>query len=388
MAEERHAESWSRTIRLVAPGTQLREALDNIVRARTGALIVVSDSPEVMKLVTGGFPVEVPMVPAILYELAKMDGAIVLNRDATMVRWANSQLVPDPAISSEEAGIRHRTAERVARQTGELVIAVSQRRNTITLYRGNLRYVLPDMPEVLAKANQALQTLEKYRSVWESDLERLTYLELEDTVVLADVLQIVQRAEMMARIVVEVEGHVAELGSEGWLVSLELRELQAGVQELEDLVLADYLPAEKDIDEVREELARMSREALRDIPAVARTMGFPTTPNFAEARVFARGFRVLRSLPHLPAAVVENLVKAFGRLNAVAQASLEQLDEVEGIGEVRARTISEGLKRMREELQRRTGTGAPQLLPLPATPLQGAPPQVTPPHTTPPQVRE
>ena len=346
-------EAWSRTVRMVAPGTVLREALDNIVRARTGALIVVGDSPEVMKLVTGGFPLDVPVVPALLYELAKMDGAIVLSRDASRVLWANTQLVPDPTIPSEEAGIRHRTAERVARQTGELVIAVSQRRNTITLYRGNLRYVLPDTPVVLAKANQALQTLEKYRSVFEEDLQRLTLLELEDSVTLGDVLTVVHRAEMANRIVAEVDGYVGELGSEGWLVNLELRELQVGIGEQEELVVADYVAEGRDPDDALEELAGLSREALRDMATLARILGYPSAPGFGETRVSPRGIRVLRSIPHLPAAVVDNLVARFRRLPAVMRASMQELDDVEGIGEVRARAVCEGLKRMRDDLTRR-----------------------------------
>jgi len=340
-------------VRMVAPGTQLREALDNIVRARTGALIVVGDSPQVMALVTGGFPLDVPMAPASLYELAKMDGAIVLSRDGGRVLWANTQLVPDPSIDSEEAGIRHRTAERVARQTGELVIAVSQRRNTITLYRGSLRYVLPDTPVVLAKANQALQTLEKYRSVLEDDLDELTAAELEDAATLGDVIRVLHRAEMITRIGWEIEDYVGELGTEGWLVNLELGELLAGIREQEQLVVRDYVADGAEPEEVLEHLSSLSRDALRDQAVLARGLGYATVPGFADTRVSPRGHRVLRAVPHLPGAVVENLVRTFGRLPAVMGASLASLDEVEGIGEVRARAVLEGLKRMREEIPRR-----------------------------------
>ena len=149
------------SLKIVAPGTTLRDGLENIVRAKTGALIVVGDREGVMNIVDGGFKINSEITPANLYELAKMDGAIILSNDNKKILIANAQLVPDPSISSKETGTRHRTAERVAKQTGELVISISQRRSVISLYKGNFKYVLKDASEILNKANQAIQTLEK-----------------------------------------------------------------------------------------------------------------------------------------------------------------------------------------------------------------------------------
>lgn len=163
-------EQMLKTVWMLAPGTMLYEGLENILRARTGALIVVGDSEQVLDLVDGGFRIDSEMRPTSLYELAKMDGAIVLSTDGKRILFANAQLNPDPLIPTFETGTRHRTAERVAKQTGELVISISQRRNVITLYKGNLKYVMRDVSVILAKANQALQTLEKYKSVMEQAL--------------------------------------------------------------------------------------------------------------------------------------------------------------------------------------------------------------------------
>ena len=100
----------------------------------------------------------------MLYQVAKMDGAIVLNAEATKIAWANVQLMPDPTILSSETGTRHRTAERVSKQTEALVIAISQRRDVVSLYVEGTKYILQDIPAVLAKANQGLATLDKYRA--------------------------------------------------------------------------------------------------------------------------------------------------------------------------------------------------------------------------------
>ena len=193
-------EQMLKTVGMLAPGTMLYEGLENILRARTGALIVVGDSEQVLDLVDGGFRIDSEMRPTSLYELAKMDGAIVLSSDARRILLANAQLNPDPLIPTFETGTRHRTAERVARQTGELVISISQRRNVITLYQGNFKYVLRDVSVILAKANQALQTLEKYKSVMEQALTNISALEFEDLITLTDVTQVLQRAQMVERI--------------------------------------------------------------------------------------------------------------------------------------------------------------------------------------------
>jgi diadenylate cyclase len=349
MAEDR--DDFWRVLRTVAPGTPLREGLESILRARTGALIVVSDRPQVMKLVDGGFRIDSEFQPASLYELAKMDGALIITPDCRRILYANTTLVPDPSVPSFETGIRHRTAERVARQSGELVIAISQRRNIISLYKGSTRYVLRDISVILTKANQALQTLEKYKSVLDQAMANLTALELEDLVTVLDVVVVVQRTEMVLRIVAEIERYIYELGTEGRLVSMQMEELVTNVAEEASLILRDYLilNESRSLESVRETMAGWPNEDLLDHATIARMLGLGTASSGMDNPATPRGHRILRKIPRLPTTVVDNLVTSFGNLQKVLRGSIDELDEVEGIGEVRARAIKEGLRRLREQ---------------------------------------
>lgn len=341
-----------KTLRTIAPGTALREGLENILRARTGALVVVGDSPQVLELVNGGFRLDCEFTPSILYELAKMDGAIILNRDVKRVLYANAQLVPDVGIASAETGIRHRTADRVAKQTGELVIAISQRRDVVTLYRASTKYVLRDVGVILAKANQAIQTLEKYKAVLAQALTNLSALEFEDLVTVVDVAGVLQRTEMVQRIVAEIEKYITELGTEGRLVHMQLDELIADVEEEGLLVVKDYVlnPGEAPVEDVRGQVAGLSTEELVDPPSLSRILGYSASLGSLDLSVSPRGYRVLRKIPRLPMSVIDNLVGEFGSLQTIMNASIEALDNVEGIGEVRARAIKEGLRRLRDQV--------------------------------------
>jgi hypothetical protein len=184
MRDEKMEDMLLKVLRSVAPGRPLREGLENVLRAKNGGLIVLAENPEVMGIVEGGFMLNADYSPSHLYELAKMDGAIILSKDAKKILAANTQMVPSQDIPSSETGIRHRTAERVARQTGTLVIAISQRRGVITLYKGTLKYVLQDLGLILTKANQAIQTLEKYRVVLDKFLLSLSVMEFQESVTL------------------------------------------------------------------------------------------------------------------------------------------------------------------------------------------------------------
>lgn len=350
MVEDR--DGFWKVLRQVAPGTPLREGLESILRARTGALIVVGDSPQVMSLVDGGFRLDCDFVPASLYELAKMDGAIVMTPDTRRILYANTMLVPDSSIPTFETGTRHRTAERVARQTGELVISISQRRNLISLYKGNMRYVLRDISVILTKANQALQTLEKYKSVLDQAITNLAALELEDLVTVLDVVLVVQRTEMVLRIVSEIERYISELGTEGRLVSMQLEELVTNVAEEGLLIIRDYaqLPEGRSPEQIREQMAGWPHEDLRDLLVIARILGLGSAPGTLDNPVSPRGYRILRKIHRLPMPVIENMVSHFSSLQRILRATIDELDEVEGIGEVRARAIKEGLRRLREQI--------------------------------------
>lgn len=347
----REEEMIYRDLELVAPGTKLYEGLENILKAKTGALIVLGDSPEVLGLVNGGFQIDAAMHPTALYELAKMDGALVLSSDAKRILYANAQLTPDPMIPTYETGIRHRTAERVAKQTGQLVISISQRRNVITIYKANWKYILRDVSVILVKANQALSTLEKYRSVFQQSLVNLSALEFEDLVTLTDVTTVLQRSQMVARIAGEIENYVIQLGSEGRLVRMQLEELMADIKDEGLLVFKDYFERpDFNPGEAWTEIEEWDSEDLLNLNLMSKALGYGVSLNTSDYAVAPRGYRILAKIPRLPMPVIENLIKRFQDLSTVMDASIEELDEVEGIGEVRAKAIKDGLQRLREQV--------------------------------------
>ncbi|HZV72091.1 MAG TPA: DNA integrity scanning diadenylate cyclase DisA, partial [Conexibacter sp.] len=244
--ESRQEPRLVKALEMVAPGTALREGIDNIVHARTGALIVVGDADDLAFLFSGGLKLDIDYTPAFLYQLAKMDGALALSTNATKIVWANVQLTPDPTILTLETGTRHRTAERVSKQTEALVIAISQRREVVSLYVDGAKYILEDIPVVLAKANQALATLDKYRSRLDQVSTRLTALEFEGGTTLHDVLTVLQRAELVTRMGVEIERYIVELGSEGRLIEMQLDETMVGVAADKAALVHDYLIEDTD----------------------------------------------------------------------------------------------------------------------------------------------
>ncbi|AET57581.1 DNA integrity scanning diadenylate cyclase DisA [Paenibacillus sp. NRS-1782] len=352
MKEASQLDKMNDLLRLVAPGTPFRDGLENVLRAKTGALLVVGYSPEVMEVVDGGFSINCDFSPNYLYELAKMDGAIILSEDLKRILYANTQLIPDSSISSIETGIRHRTAERVAKQTGKLVVSISQRRNIITLYQGTLRYALKEIGVILTKANQAIQTLEKYRSVLGQASTNLTASEFEELVTMPEVVNVIQRIEMVLRIKMEIKRFINELGNEGRLISMQMDELVSNIEEEAWLLYKDY--AKDDSDEkirgIILGLKRSTDDELLDVNHIVRLLGYPSSAATSEEYIVARGYRVLNKIPRLPNVIIHNLVERFGRFPHVMTATIEELDEVDGIGEVRARTIKEGLKRLQEQV--------------------------------------
>ncbi|GGO08500.1 DNA integrity scanning diadenylate cyclase DisA [Saccharibacillus kuerlensis] len=352
--KEAESVKMNELLKLVAPGAPFRDGLENVLRAKTGALIVVGYSPEVMEVVDGGFSINCDFSPNYLYELAKMDGAIILSEDLKRILYANTQLIPDPAISSSETGIRHRTAERVAKQTGKLVVSISQRRNIITLYLGNLRYALKEVGVILTKANQAIQTLEKYRVVLTQALTNLTASEFEELVTLAEVVGVIRRVEMVLRIKTEIQRYVSELGNEGRLISMQMEELVGNTEREVLLLLKDYIAHPGDdkdkVKEVLSSLRRSTDEELLDTTHIVRLLGYPAQASVTEELLTPRGYRVLSKIPRLPNIIVNNLTEHFGQLGHVVRAELEHLDEVDGIGGARARTIKEGLRRLQDQV--------------------------------------
>ncbi len=339
-----------RALEMVAPGTALREGMENILHARTGGLIVMGDPEELSFLFSGGIKLDIDYAPALLYQVAKMDGAIILNANSTKIALANVQLMPDPTILTLETGTRHRTAERISKQTDALVIAISQRREVVSLYVGGIKYILQDIPVVLAKANQALATLEKYRTRLDQVSTRLTALEFEGGVTLHDVLTVLQRAELAARMAVEIERYIVELGTEGRLIEMQLEETMVGTASEKASLVQDYLAGYSDeaFAAALEELGRLGHQDLLDFGCLAELLGYDRKLNTLDYAVAPRGHRILGRIPRLPRLVVAEIVKEFGGLDELLAATDAELESVEGVGEIRAKEIREGLRRLQE----------------------------------------
>jgi diadenylate cyclase len=348
-ADPRKDKTLLSALKQVAPGTALRAGIDDIIRAEHGALIVIGDPNELAFLFSGGMRLDLPLTSQLLYELAKMDGAIVINADGQKLVYANVQLMPDASIPTNETGTRHRTAERVAKQTKALVVSISQQRETVTIFVDNLRYQLGEISDVLARTNQALGTLETYRTRLDQGLTRLTALEFQSAVVLDDVLVVLQRAEMTTRMAEEIERNCVELGEEGRLIRMQLDEMMEDVPREKAAVVYDY---ERSGDPaisstVLERLSQLDYTRLLEFDELGRLLGYEET-NPLDLTVQPRGYRVLSRIPRLPDSIIRHVVRDFESLDAVVRASHRDLEAVDGVGSVRAREIREGLRRLQE----------------------------------------
>ncbi len=333
----------------VAPGTPLREGIDRIIKASKGAIIVIGHAEELDPLISGGFKLSAKFTAQRLSEVAKMDGAIVLDDGLERIMFANVHLVPDPKIPTSETGTRHRTAERVAKQTGKPVISVSESMRIVSLYVDATKHTLEEISSILFRANQALSTLERYRSRLDEVSSSLSALEMEHVVSLRDVVSVLQRGEMVRRIAEEIEAYVAELGSDGRLLELQLEELMSGVERQRRLVVADYNPdRRRKVETILAQLDAIEANQLLESWRVASALGFADDNGGLDQSLAPRGYRMLSRIPRLPWTIVERLVDRFGTLARVMEADLVALDEVEGIGEARARSIKEGLARLAE----------------------------------------
>ncbi|WP_241681337.1 DNA integrity scanning diadenylate cyclase DisA [Pseudactinotalea terrae] len=335
----------------VAPGTELRDGLERILRGRTGALIVLGYDDVVESICTGGFELDVEFSSTRLRELAKMDGAIVLDGKATRILRAAVQLLPDAAIETSESGTRHRTAERAAKQTGLPVISVSQSMRIVALYVGSQRYVLEDSDAILSRANQALATLERYKERLDEVAGTLSALEIEDLVTVRDVASVVQRLEMVRRISGEIADYVIELGSNGRLLELQFDEMSGGIGSGLETVIRDYLDdrSARTLTDVLSDLAGLDSSQLLDLSLIARVLGLGGRQGEAlDSAIAARGYRMLTRIPRLPASVVTALVTHFGSLQRMLSATIEDLEVVDGVGAQRARSVREGLSRQAE----------------------------------------
>ena len=350
-AQQTEEELYRSTLAALAPGTELRDGLERIIRGRTGALIVLGQDRQVEALSTGGFPLDIEFSATRLRELAKMDGAIVVSSDLSRIVRAATQLVPDPSIETSESGTRHRTAERVAKQTGFPVVSVSQSMRIVALYVGDRRHVLAPSSELLSHANQALATLERYRARLDEVTATLSALEIEDLVTIRDVAAVLRRLEMVRRISTEVTGYVVELGVDGRLLTLQLDELTTGLLDDLEWLIRDYLTEGTvepgTVEGVVTGLTDLSSTDLLDPASCAAILGLGG-PDGLDSNISPRGYRILNKIPRLPGPVFERLVDHFGSLQRLLAATLEDLMLVDGVGEGRARAIREGLTRLAE----------------------------------------
>ncbi|BCN42407.1 DNA integrity scanning protein DisA [Rhodococcus hoagii] len=341
------------TIARLAPGTALRDGLERILRGRTGALIVLGYDDQVEELCDGGFELDVDFVPTRLRELSKMDGAVVLSTDGTRILRANVQLVPDHRIPTVESGTRHRAAERTAIQTGYPVVSVSQSMSIVSVYVGGIRHVINASETILSRANQAVATLERYKSRLDEVTRQLSVVEIEDFVTLRDALTVVQRLEMVRRVSVEIEQDVLELGTDGRQLALQLEELVGDNDAVRQLMVRDYLAGSEPasataVESTLAALDKLTDVDLLDLTTLARAFGYPGTIEALDAPMSPRGYRVLTRVPRLQFMQIHRLVCSFGTLQGLLAATAADLQSVDGIGGLWARHIREGLSRLAE----------------------------------------
>jgi diadenylate cyclase len=340
------AEELLSKIAILSPGTRLRKALDDIISANLGALLFFVDDPQKYEdIIQGGFDIDCPFSPEKLYELAKMDGAIVISDDVTKILFANVHLVPDPTIPTIETGMRHRTAERVARQTGQMVVAISKRRNVISLYYGQYKYVMNDAPLLIARVSQAVDTLEKYRESFDRIIGTIEIDELRTGVSIYDVARAIEKGLLMLKIHEEIFPYVIELGGEGRLINMQLEEVLEDVTDITSLLIMDYSIRDLDVDQAKEIIEKMKQDKEISLMRIIRTLGVDvqSLSQAGEAIYYPRGYRILNHSAKIPLSVSANVVKTFKNLKIISEASIDELQSVDGIGEKRALAIASAI---------------------------------------------
>ncbi len=332
----------------VSPGTPLRDGIDRVVRSKAGALLVLSDDADVLSICSGGFLVDAPYSPQRLSELAKMDGAIILSTDGGRIARANVHLVPDPSVPTSETGTRHRTAERVARSLDVPVISASEEMGVINVYAGGDKRQLQEVGHLLDRANQALQTLERYKVRLDDAIMNLTAVEVEDVVTLRDVVAVVQRGEMVHRIAAEIETMIIELGVDARLLRLQLDELYGEIDDELDLVVADYLPSGRTVADTLDGMSQLSDDEVSNLRLTADALAPGRDSTDLTQEVTPRGMRLLHRVSRLPSATAIAVAHHFGGLAKLQRATVDDLMTVDGVDEPTARAIRDTLSRVTE----------------------------------------
>ena len=345
-----HREKMLKIFEVVQPGTRLREGLDNILDGNKGALIIIGYDEEVEKILDGGFYLDCEYTPERLFELSKMDGAIILDEKVTKILYANVHLQPDNRFFTDESGTRHRTAQRAAKQLNKLIIAISERKRVLTLYNGEERYKLKSLLELTNEASQALNTLERYRKVLDKSLGNLTILELDNMVTVEDVCIVVQKFELLSRIKKDVFECITELGSEGRLMSLQLEDLLKGTKEEQFEFLSDYYlkgEEDEDIEKLKHEISSLNDAEMLDLIKIAGILGIGKSASKLDNRIAPKGYRILRKFGKLNDKDIEILIERFEELMKIQEATSDELVEAKGISKFKANAIKRGFERLK-----------------------------------------
>lgn len=318
-AEGQRKLSFLEVLEKLSPGRNLRAALDDIMHARTGALIVF-DCPELKNFMEGGFRVNCKFTPQKLVELSKMDGATIISSDMKKILFSNTLLVPDVSIPTNETGTKHKAAERTSKQLGIPVIAVSERRGKITLFYDNKRYILQDAEALLRRATENLNILEKQREICNDLITNLNILEATNLVSVGDACTILQRIEMINRIMNTLKRHIIELGKEGAIIQMRVRELHKGVEELESSILRDYSNKPSSSKRI---ISNINFDGLLDINILSQVL-FESS---VDKPIFPKGYRILRKL-NLTERETDSLINYFENLGQILNSSIEELRKV------------------------------------------------------------
>jgi hypothetical protein len=329
----------------IAPGTALREGLERIQRSHTGGLIVLGFSPELQELCSGGFDLDVEFTASRLRELCKMDGAVIIDPTNWRIRKANVQLFPDQSIPTDESGMRHRTAQRTAYQTHLPVLSVSASMRLISIYVGKYHHIVEEPEALLSRANLAVDTLDRYSQRLDEVLQTLTILEMRDSATIRDVATVMQRMEMIRRITSEINEYLEELGSEGRLLALQVDDLVRGAGSERALVLRDYIRDSSAVATAEAALSELASDRLVDLAAIANVLGLGVyDPSDLDRMIQPRGVRALSLVPRLPWNVIKEITSHWENLADLREASVEDLQQIEGIGPYRAKLIRETLE--------------------------------------------
>ena len=313
--EKATEEEFFNVLRIVAPGTNLRAALDGALKTGKGALILTENNLT-SALFEGGFRINARFTPQKLVELAKMDGAIILSNDMKRISYANVLLTPDSKIPTHETGTRHKAAERTARQAGTLAIAISERKNEITLYYKNIRYPLVQTDELLRKSNENIQLLEKQRDLFDKQVTKLDAHEIKGSPNLKQAINVIQKGRVILKITEDLTKALIELGREGALLRMWLREMITGVEKETEFVIKDY--TKLDVKRTKFLLGEMSYDSVLDEESIVKILGYETIASPTSAR----GWRIL-SRTSLSDSEIAKLFKEIPTIREILSSSQE-----------------------------------------------------------------